>query len=538
MRGPALALSWEIVARIRWLLRAGAVYFAVACVTVACLPASLRSPQVGAWLAGPLALVAAGIYAAALYCEGADVRGRRSGFPRRVLTLPVSSFTLATVPFVLGFVLLGLVWVAVALGLLNPCGADAPLVLPALAVTASLAWLQTFSWTPFPLPWLRMGLAVAGCYGLLFGPLVLADFGVDRDLISGVLAGALVLCYFTALVGVRLARRGVGIDERVLVDRIEAPATAGLPPPFSSSLRAQLWLEWRHHGWVSLWQTGILVLFMLPMIQMLVIAWERPYMLAAVGPYAERIGSAWMSLQVLLILPIAFSLIGGDVTRQSTPGRQGMSSFYATRAIDNPQMVRAKLLMTAGFVLLLWGQLLALALGWGTATGRLAEMMERLGDVAGFPGAGPAVLAVGVLVGCVVNWLWIAGSLWVGLSGRSWVMGVMMLAHMGIWVTIALVVKGWRPSWYPWLVGLVVAGLVWKAVAVAWSCRRLLARNYARPRTLAALVFGWVVVVGALASLAAWEFPGGWLTFAGVVLMMPLATSLVAPLSLAWDRHR
>jgi hypothetical protein len=538
MRGAALGLSWEIVARHRWLYKLGALCFVIACAVVALLPASLRSPELGGWLALPMLLVAVSITTAASFSEKADLRSSRSGFPRRLFTLPASSFTLASVPFALGAALPAALWVVVAVGLLHPCGADAPLVYPALAVAATVAWMQAFTWTPFPLPWLRVLLLFVGCYGLLMGPFVLVEIGVSQGLISASLAGLLVLCYLVALVGVRLGRRGVLAGERVQVDRGTVGEASVLPAPFSSPLRAQLWIEWRYFGWVSVVQLFVLVFGVLPLIHFLEVAWSRPFMLAATGPAQERMGSAWVALQVLLLLPLGFSMIGGDVSRQSAPAKTGLWSFYATRAVSNPEIVKAKLLTMAGFVLVLWAQMLAVTLGWAAAAGHLGDMMERLGDLAGFPGSGPAVLAAGVVVACVVNWLWLVGNLWIGLSGRAWVAGATLLLTMALLVGIAQVVTWWRPAWYPWLVAFVAAGLTWKVVAVGWACRKLLARGYATPGLLAALVAGWAIVVGALAGLAAWLFPGGWLTFAGVVLVIPLATSLLAPVALAWDRHR
>src|SRR5262249_6165925 len=153
------------------------------------------------------------------------------------------------------------------------------------------------------------------------------------------------------------------------------------------------------------------------------IAWRREFMLAALGPVAEKMGAAWVSLTVLLIAPFGFMMIGGDVSRQSTRGKQGMTTYYATRASSTPEIVKAKLLATALFVVVMWSQLLIFALGWGAARGYLGEMMERLDAVAGRPGVGQALLAGGFVVACVVNWLWLIGNLWVGLSGRGWVAG-------------------------------------------------------------------------------------------------------------------
>lgn len=537
MKGAAWALSWEIVARFRCVYAWGAAYFAVACVVVAVLPEVWLSPELGWLLAVPMLLVAMAVFGA-LDGGGGDVRLSRSAYPRRLFTLPVSSFTLATVPFVVTMVLLASLWFAVVPGLLRPCGVNVPLVLPALAVTSAVAWMQAFLWTPLPVYWLRMFLFVDGFYGLLVGPLILANQGVDQGLLSGILGVVLVACYGTSLVGVSLARRGVGVVDRVQAERGEPSEGGGLKIPFSSPLRTQLWLEARSLGWVSLLQFSILVVFMIPLLQLAHVAWSRPFMLAAVGPMAERMGPAWMSLQLLLLLPAGFLFIGGDVCRHSAPGKHGLSGFYATRAISNTQIIQARLLTLTGFVVGLWAQLVIVGVGWAAANGHLGDMMQRLGDLADVPGYGVAVFAVGIVTVCVVNWLVILGNLWVGLTGRPWLMFLVLVAGMAVGVGTVFVIKAWQPSWLPWLMGLVVVGLAGKGGATAWVCRKLVTRGYVSGVTLVKLIVTWVVVVGMVAAVITRVTGGGWVTFAGVVLLLPLATSLLAPLALAWDRHR
>jgi hypothetical protein len=261
-------------------------------------------------------------------------------------------------------------------------------------------------------------------------------------------------------------------------------------------------------------------------------------MLEALGESGVRWGPAWVGLQPLLLLPIAFTFLGADVSPHMVSPRGSMSPFFATRAVDAPTIVRAKMVGKAVILVMLWAELVLVGLAWAAFSGRLGEMVERLGDVAGAPSAGAALIVGGILAAALVNWLCMIGGVWAGLTGRQWVHVVMMVGVSSGAVLIALVVKWWQTSWYPWLVALVVAGLASKVLTTAWVCRRLLAWRYATPRQLSVLIGAWLVVVGALAGLAGWVFPGGWLTSLIVLLLVPLAQTLAAPLALAWNRHR
>src|SRR5262249_26218493 len=151
--------------------------------------------------------------------------------------------------------------------------------------------------------------------------------GVRPDLITWLLTTLLALAYPAALLGVRLGRRGAGSAETVRVDRGEVRHPSVPLAPFSSSLRAQLWLEWLYLGCTGLVQALIMLLGLMAVVQMAAITLRRdPYLLAAMGVYAEALGPAWLSLSWLLMLPIAFATIGAcDLGRYTrSKGKQGL----------------------------------------------------------------------------------------------------------------------------------------------------------------------------------------------------------------------
>src|SRR5262249_3308358 len=151
------------------------------------------------------------------------------------------------------------VWLAVAFGLLIPCGAAVPILIPALAATAAVGWGQAILWSPLPVLWLRLLLICASLYGIGGGPFLALGLGVRPDVMPWLLVTLLALAYPAAVLGVRVGRGGAGSCETVRVDRGEVRHPSVSLAPFSSSLRAQLWLEWRYLGWASLVQALIML---------------------------------------------------------------------------------------------------------------------------------------------------------------------------------------------------------------------------------------------------------------------------------------
>jgi hypothetical protein len=105
------------------------------------------------------------------------------------------------------------------------------------------------------------------------------------------------------------------------------------------------------------------------------------------------------------------------------------------------------------------------------------------------------------------------------------------------------------PSFVPWLAGIAV---VVKAVAAAASLYALQRHGLVERRVLAKLAIGWLllalVLFGLLivfvrdAGLAILPLPHGLLSApsiaALVILFLPLTRLALAPLALAWNRHR
>src|SRR5205823_14801920 len=129
-------------------------------------------------------------------------------YPSRSFTLPLRTVTLAGWPMALGATAGALLWLAVAGLALRPGGLPVPLLWPAVFVAALLAWVQALMWFPFPLPFLRLMVALPILGGMIGGAVLANVSEVPAAVLLAVSAALLPAGYLVAVVGVERARRG------------------------------------------------------------------------------------------------------------------------------------------------------------------------------------------------------------------------------------------------------------------------------------------------------------------------------------------
>src|SRR5437764_1367848 len=82
--------------------------------------------------------------------------------PRRMLTLPVTTGTLAFWPLLITVVTAVALWLAISVLIYQRGGYRPPLVLPALALAVCIAWIQTICWLPIRSPLIRQNVLFLG----------------------------------------------------------------------------------------------------------------------------------------------------------------------------------------------------------------------------------------------------------------------------------------------------------------------------------------------------------------------------------------
>ena len=177
----------------------------------------------------------------------------------------------------------------------------------------------------------------------------------------------------------------------------------------------------------------------------------------------------------------------------------------------------------------------------------VAERVRDAAETVGWPRA--SVFALLVLLGLVVaTWKQLVQSLYVGLSGREWIVRASLMLTL-----VLLVAIGPLANWIvkdrdvravlwialPWVFGALVAV---KISAAAWIAPRLQAGQLVSDRTLVAGAACWLICVLALYGVLAWLFSAPliprYLLGLVAILSVPLARVSAAPLALAWNRHR
>src|SRR5262249_14286178 len=142
MRAVGLAFAREMWGRSRLMAAPALAYLLVLVLLVNGLPAGTFAPEGVAWLGLPL--WGAGQYLLGVFSqvEHADLGARESAYPRRAFTLPLRARALVAWPMALGAAALALFWLAVAGLVLRRAGVPVPVLWPAAALAALLAWGQ------------------------------------------------------------------------------------------------------------------------------------------------------------------------------------------------------------------------------------------------------------------------------------------------------------------------------------------------------------------------------------------------------------
>jgi hypothetical protein len=544
-RSPALAIAWQFRLRHRLGLLGLAGYLTV--LAIAKLMAvelgwriNLDSPESFA-LVVVVPLTATFTYFLAVFTFGleGDLAARRSMYPSRLFTLPVTTSALVGWPMLYGSAAMTVLWFATRLFAMWPSGVDVPWIWPALAAASLLAWTQALTWMSYGLPGLRAIVTVLWLAVIDAVVLLALHFKAPEHVMLAILAPHVPLAYLTARLAVGRARRGEVRDWRGLFTGLER--TADAPSirrmPFPSPARAQFWFEWRRFG-PSL---PALVLILLPFeLALLSAAGNTPLLVLEI------------LLGVLCTPPLMASFVAATVSRSNADASDspGVTPFTATRPSTTAALIAAKLKAAMGSTIAAW-LLVVVAIPLGLALSGTAPMVidraRRIHAVVGTPHAIGFVL-LGLTGFILWTWKQLVNGLYVGLSGRDWVVRgsvYLTLSFLAALGPVAQWIAGDRSVqialWnaIPLLLGALVCG---KMLAAAWVIVRLYRSGLLADRTLVTSAACWAVVVLVLYGLLTWlfftPFLPRYLLGLATILVIPLVRLSAAPLAFAWNRHR
>lgn len=543
MRSPAAATAWELWRPHRWPLTGGLVYFTFVSIFCHGMPRNLPCDNAAILLWMPFSLLAPGyLITMFTYVAMADLANTESLFPKRRFTLPTKTSALVAWPMLYGAVTVVTVWLAMAELILRPRGLDVPVGRLALTFVAALAWLQALLWSPFGLRWMRL---LVSALAISFG-VVLTGIMVSMETFAWVpttvLGLQLPLAYAVAVWGVSIARRGDDPDYQRLIEPFRRVLhwLRRREAPFASAAEAQGWLDWRLHGRT------------LP----LEIACTAP-ILIAIFVFARLNPEMWLpppfrSPAFLLLFPLAIAAFSGVDYGQflASEGDKRLTGFLATRPMSNEGFVRAKFRVAARSVVVTYALMLAitgltylLVGACGEAVDTWRWLAERFSPLE----ANLIVLLAGVGI-VVAAWLLVIENMVFVLAGRKWIAPAIGLT---LFLTFASTFyldrhlddptqhREFVLSLAPWLIAAAVGA---KLLLATWAFLALDRRRLVGRGTMAGVAAAWLGGVVGLFLVAIWLTPPGlvaWPFLAGAaVLVLPLARIALAPLAVAWNRHR
>jgi hypothetical protein len=340
-------------------------------------------------------------------------------------------------------------------------------------------------------------------------------------------------------VGVRHARRGDAPNWEGLFEPFRRLAR-WLPyhrRPFASAASAQTWFEWRRSGNSLPFMTGLV----LPGV-LLFLAFGVNDLI----PTAQTLLSA-------LAVPVFVAGMAGATVSGKNPWVKdefAMAPFTATLPMSTGELLAAKLKAAALSTLAAWGIVVVAVPVAVILTGKQEEVggwwRQAQHQVHPVKIAAGMVAATTLLFAC--TWKQLVDSLFLGLTGRKWVIQGAIFAGMAGFFILCFV-GGWiykHPETHerfrvllPWLLGLLI---LCRLLVAGLALRQGLRQGLFEPRPALRCLTAWVLLGSALFGLLAYVLPADlvpldYLAYA-ILLTLPMARLAAAPLALAWNRHR
>jgi hypothetical protein len=499
-----------------------------------------------------------GGYGQLLVCLGwfeVDDRSVQFSFPGRLLLKPVSTARLVLVPMLFGgavIVTISVLWAELVWR--HVVGFSTSDLLWTCAVLLSFFWwLQALAWS-LPLPKGRM------LFMVLMGMLHFFVWRMPQmraGALSGwqwpILSALLVSAVPVAWIGLKLMRQGSWEGPSWISRYWSRPGFArarSSRKKFDSAFAAQFWLEWRRQGWLLPGISGAMAFLIGAVFEAVTFFIHKILGTAWQGGDPEMVGLLYRFILPLMVLPLVLSnLLAPALATFDRFHLTGVPGYIAVRPMTNGGFVMAKLAMALVTSVLTWlvtaAAFLCLALMEKEILLSKAGLVTPFGPMPFLSGCVPVLLLL-------VVWTWknLVAGIGAGLTGRPWIGGVSiywrMLLLVGLFplVGTARTNVNSRETLLHWLTAILIACLAAKiAVSIAafvWGLRR----NAITARAVGWIVGGWLVCglfVGGYAGHVchAINQPGlrTWVALGGF-LILPLADLAIAPLALAWNRHR
>jgi hypothetical protein len=374
---------------------------------------------------------------------------------------------------------------------------------------------------------------------------------LDVPTMAALFAGMLATAYVTAYVGVVRARRGDDL-ELAWLRRVNAwwgYLRATRRRPFASAAQAQRWLLWHSNGWnlsLFVFMTFVPALLCFPWIA----HFEKLGVAAGAIPPIPGISVEASSVlklagALLLYLPGVATACGAALSGYVSKHAQ-LSPFDATRPWRTAALAAAAMRGTGRSAVAACGVGLALLALWLLATGHAAALEEFratwLSEYSAVQVIALALLTVALPM--MLTWCEILKGQFLVFTGRRRLIEWSILVGVFGFFALLVVLANARSRELLWalLPALATVAILLKLLAAGVAALEVRRQGLLETHELAKLLGLWLLTTLGLIALLLWLIPGGlvpaWLLICGVVLEIPLARLIAAPLALAWNRHR
>jgi hypothetical protein len=519
MRSPASAIAWEIWRKNRWgfwvvlgsLLCGLAVRF------------SDRSEDEVVNLIAGTAMVVSFVVTFAIFSYAES--GVQMSFPTRTFALPVRTKLLVNCPILLGALGITLVHLAWAFLFLLPLDAGYPLGSFTLYWAAALLAFQALLWclANYPKSFVVVFVLAVALFVRL-AVVLFENHDAERAIVS--LLMMMPLAYLCARLGIQRQRRGQWEfpEKARLLMEVANRKLFLRKRPFASAAQAQLWMEWQRNAVAPLIALGIGLL----------IVCAGFVHVAALDPEFGAITWAWSYIVCALLTLWAF-VTGVLLARDASSKSLALSSFLATRPITSGELAFAKIKLAGGVSLVGWLIYGVALFFWFNFFGVHPDTPITTWDDALLPTMGFVALALAWhLAGALPLWLTgriesAAGAGMLLLGGYIAFGNVLQFLDKHFGLLVAL----------PWLFTF---GLIAKILIAVWAFLEANRRGALSPRTTVKYFAFWLLGTICLVAIGSAICQGTAvpqsLVTSGAALLLPLARVGLAPLALAWGRHR
>ena len=487
---------------------------------------------------------------AAGFCNFTD-RTRRdgiAGFPRHLFSLPVSTLLTVTSAFACGLLSVVGVYITWATIVLQPL--ETPLLVrwPATLLAVGVVFYQAIIWCLcgfrltriISLSLVATTLVGIGCVPMLNPP---TNLWATEGRLSAILGGLMVLAYVAAVVTLDVQRRGGARGWSGIQSWIES-LTRTIPrrrTPLKSPDTALFWIEWRRSGLVLPAAVSVMMVLILGPVLWFTGREQKETL------WAEM----WLAIApVLLAFPVGLGFGKPDFWSLEIM----LSPFFATRPVSAGQLLAAKLKAAACSALLAWTILLLIAPIWiylFCDTKHWRDLWIQSGFL--YSPISHSVLPI-LAVACAVlmTWSLLVCNIWLGYSGRPGFYYSLSGTGLAVFVWAFFFFVWWLDhprsrgdrlvgmmEWMPWALAAAFTIKIWIAI---WLAQKLRRRPFVPTGGIAAYASLWLVASACLV-LYAWLLAPRIEYFRNVAVLIglcaiPAVSVAIAPLTIAWNRHR